>query len=167
MSVTACGTVSPRGHMSPSSTVDFGWFVAFGEHQNFSVFKIELIEIVILWVYFTIPFGFSLFGHFLVIAFQLFILHVWLMITDEGSVPEMRIWSISLIKSDQKWYIHLSRDLNLNLTLWKTHYIELLHFRCSKQFVPQKNKSLLILCVSSISLLRVFIVFRLMQLYLF
>ena len=33
--------------------------------------------------------------HFLVITFQLFILHVWLRITDEGSVPEMRIWSIS------------------------------------------------------------------------
>ena len=25
---------------------------------------------------------------------------VWLRITDEGSVPEMRIWSILLIKSD-------------------------------------------------------------------
>ena len=25
------------------------------------------------------------------------ILHVWLRITDKGSVPEMRIWSISLI----------------------------------------------------------------------
>ena len=52
------------------------------------------IEIVILWVYYTIPFGFSLFRHFLVINFQLFILNVWLMITDEGSLPEMRIWSI-------------------------------------------------------------------------
>ena len=30
-------------------------------------------------------------------TFQLLILHVWLRITDEGSVPEMRIWSISLI----------------------------------------------------------------------
>ena len=40
------------------------------------------------------------FWHFLVIAFQLFILHVWLRITDEGSVPEMCIWSILLIKSD-------------------------------------------------------------------
>ena len=36
-------------------------------------------------------------SHFLVITFQHFILHVWLRITDEGSVPEMRIWSISLI----------------------------------------------------------------------
>ena len=58
---------------------------------------LKLIEIVILWVYHTIPFGFSLFRHFLVITFQFCILHVWLRITDEGSVPEMRIWSISLI----------------------------------------------------------------------
>ena len=34
-------------------------------------------------------------------------------ITDEGSVPEMRIWSILLIKSDLKWCIHLSRSLYL------------------------------------------------------
>ena len=40
---------------------------------------------------------FSLFRHFLVITFQLFILHVWLRIVDEGPVQEMRIWSISLI----------------------------------------------------------------------
>ena len=38
---------------------------------------------------------------------------VWLRITDEGSVPEMRIWSILLIKSDLKWCIHLSRSLFL------------------------------------------------------
>ena len=36
---------------------------------------------------------------------------VWLRITDEGSVPEMRIWSILLIKSDLKWCMHLSRSL--------------------------------------------------------
>ena len=40
---------------------------------------------------------------------------VWLRITDEGSVPEMRIWSILLIKSDQKWCLHLSRSLFLYL----------------------------------------------------
>ena len=37
-----------------------------------------------------------------------------LRITDEGSVPEMRIWSILLIKSFVKWCIHLSRSLFLN-----------------------------------------------------
>ena len=36
---------------------------------------------------------------------------VWLRIADEGLVPEMRIWSILLIKSDLKWCIHLSRSL--------------------------------------------------------
>ena len=30
-----------------------------------------------------------------------------------GSIPEMRIWSILLIKSDLKWCIHLSRSLYL------------------------------------------------------
>ena len=37
--------------------------------------------------------------------------YVWLSITDEGSVPEMRIWSILLIKYDLKWCIHLSRSV--------------------------------------------------------
>ena len=36
---------------------------------------------------------------------------VWIRITDEGSVSEMRIWSILSIKSDLKWCIHLSRSL--------------------------------------------------------
>ena len=46
--------------------------------------------------------------------FTFYILHfVWLKITDEGLVPEMRIWSILLIKSDIKWCIHLSRSFFL------------------------------------------------------
>ena len=45
--------------------------------------------------------------------FNLFNYIVWLKITEEGSVPEMRIWSILLIKSDQKWNIHFSRNLFL------------------------------------------------------
>ena len=76
--------------------------------SKFSVIK--LFEIVILWVYYTIPFGFSLFWHVWDISFQLLKL---LRTTDEGSVPEMRIWSILLIKSDLKWCIHLSRSLFL------------------------------------------------------
>ena len=32
---------------------------------------------------------------------------------DEGSIPEMRMWSILLIKSDLKWCIHLDRSLYL------------------------------------------------------
>ena len=34
-------------------------------------------------------------------------------ITDEGSVPKMRIWAILSIKSDLRWCIHLSRSLFL------------------------------------------------------
>ena len=76
---------------------------------------IKLFEIVILWVYYTIPFGFSLFWHVWDISFQLLKLLLWLRTTDEGSVPEMRIWSILLIKSDLKWCIHLGRSLFLYL----------------------------------------------------
>ena len=36
---------------------------------------LKLIEIVNLWVYYTIPFGFNLFWHHLVITFQRFKLH--------------------------------------------------------------------------------------------
>ena len=55
----------------------------------FSVLK--LIEIVILWVYYNIPFDFTLFRHFLGITFQLLNYFVWLRIPDEGSVPVMRM----------------------------------------------------------------------------
>ena len=60
--------------------------------SNISEFK--LIEIVILSVYYTIPYGFSLFQHFLGITFHLLKYFFWLKITGEGSVPEMCIWSI-------------------------------------------------------------------------
>ena len=79
--------------------------------SKFSLLK--LIEIVILWVYYTIPFGFSFFRHFLALFFNFYNYFLWLRITDEGSIPEMRIWSILLIKSDLKWCIHLSRSLYL------------------------------------------------------
>ena len=38
-------------------------------------------------------------------------------LNDEGSVPEMRIWSILFIKSDLKWCIHLSWSLFLSDSL--------------------------------------------------
>ena len=54
------------------------------------------------------------FRHFWASIFQSCINYpVWLRITDEGSVPEMHIWSILLIKSDLNWCIHLSRSLFL------------------------------------------------------
>ena len=58
---------------------------------------LEFIEIVILWVYCTIPFGFTLFLALLGIDSHISNCFVCLRITDEGSVPEMRIWSILLI----------------------------------------------------------------------
>ena len=97
------------------------WFQAF---HGISFLGISLAypsmaypsKIVILWVYCTIPFGFSLIWHFWAIIFKVWNHFVWLRITDEGSLPEMRIWSISLIKSDLKGCIHLSRSL---FSYWK------------------------------------------------
>ena len=59
---------------------------------------------------FTIP---SPFGH----HFSTFETTVFLRITDEGSVPEMRIWSILLIKSDIKWCVHFIRSIFIYLFL--------------------------------------------------
>ena len=73
----------------------------------------RLNGIVILLFYYTIPFGFTLFRHIWVIIFNFWNYFVWLRITDEGSLSEMGIWSILLIKSDLKWCIHLSRSLFL------------------------------------------------------
>ena len=63
--------------------------------------------------FYTIPFGFSLFRNFRVNIFYFRNHFVWLRITYEGSLPEMRIWFILLIKSELKWCIHLSRSLFL------------------------------------------------------
>ena len=39
---------------------------------------------------------------------------ILLRFTDEGFVPEMRIWSILLMKSDLKWCIHIDLFLYFN-----------------------------------------------------
>ena len=124
-----------RGHMKPSSTFDFSWFVAFWEHQNFTYWNSNFVDLL-----HGIPFGYSFFWYFCDISFQLlkllcldknhwwgfctrnahmvhivneirfkmvytlisififqlFSYFVWLRITDNGSVLEMRIWSILL-----------------------------------------------------------------------
>ena len=64
-----------------------------------------------LWVSYTFPCSFSLFRYFGGTIFNFLNYFVWLRITDEGSVPEMRIWSVLLIKSDLKLCIHFSRSL--------------------------------------------------------
>ena len=68
-----------------------------------------------MWVYYTIPFGFNLFWHFLASLCNFWSYYVWLRITDEGSIPEMRIWSILLITSVLKWCMYLSKSRFLNL----------------------------------------------------
>ena len=100
---------SPRAHVA----MLYGLLRLIRSVWESKFLVIKLTEIVILWVYYTIPFGFSLIWHFLGITFHLLNYFVWLRITDEGSVPEMRIWSILLIKFDLKWCIHLSRSLFL------------------------------------------------------
>ena len=72
------------------------------------------------------PFGFSLLRHFLAFTFKLLIHFVWLRITDDGLVPEMRIWSILVIKSDIKWCIHFRRSL-------------LLYYHCPRLMPYEKN----------------------------
>ena len=63
--------------------------------------------------YYTVRFGFSLFWHFSTSLSNFS--NYFKRITDEGSVPEMRICSCyyNEIKSDLKWCIHLSRSLYL------------------------------------------------------
>ena len=86
--------------------------------KNFTPSSRTSVYTLDLWVYYTIPFDISLFWHVWDISFQLLKLLLWLRTTDEGSVPEMRIWSILLIKSDLKWCIHLGRSLFVYLW-WK------------------------------------------------
>ena len=58
---------------------------------------------------FTIPYDFSLIWRLFDITFELLNVFVMLRIADEGSVPEMRIWSKLIILSDIKWCMHLNR----------------------------------------------------------
>ena len=98
-----------------------------------------MIKIVIVRVYYTIRFYFSLFCHFWA-SFIIFLNYiVWLRITDEGSVPEMSMWSIVLIKYDLKWWLHLSRSLFL---YWRA-YLNVSALKYLETF----NRE--ILCISS------------------
>ena len=106
--------------------------------SKFSVSK--LLEIVILWVYYTIPFGLRLFRYFRDIIFNFRNHFVWLRITDEGSLPEMRIWSILSIKSDLKWCIHLSRSLFLYL---KQNYLRNVKEKKEEIWISFMTKTLL------------------------
>ena len=90
-----------------------------------------MFEIVIFGVSYTIPFGFSLFLHVSGISFQLLKLLLWQRTTDEGSVPEMRIWSILLINSDLKW-CKILVEVSFNISRSVESYFSSL-FRIVKQ----------------------------------
>ena len=94
VSVTAGGPWVPEDTCSQvlrSTSVD-SWRL---RASKFPVLK--LMEIVILWVYYTIPFGLSLVLALSDNYFNFWNNFVLLRITDEGSLPEMSIWSILLI----------------------------------------------------------------------
>ena len=91
--------------------------------SKFSVLKL----INFLWVDYIIPFCFTdTFGTLLLNFWNYFVRR---RITDEGLVPEIRIWSTLLIKSELKWCIRLRRRLFLyskrfgliNHTLFRVH----------------------------------------------
>ena len=70
---------------------------------------------VIWWVNYTIPFCFTLFWHIWGISFQLFKTTLFrLRISGESSVPEMRTWSILLIKPGLEWCKDLIRSIFCN-----------------------------------------------------
>ena len=74
--------------------------------SKFSVLK--SIEIVILRIYYmTSLLASASFVTFVTSLLNFLNYFVWQRISDEGSVHEMRIWSILLMKSDLRWYIHL------------------------------------------------------------
>ena len=75
------------------------------------------------WVYYTIPFGFSLFWHFRVSVFYFWKHSVWRRVTDEGSLPTMRIWSILLIKSELKRCMYPQRSLFIFLLYFTFNYL--------------------------------------------
>ena len=104
--------VSPKAHVA-KFYVRLHLIRSVLRASKFSVLK--FIEIVILWIYYMVSlFASASIGTFVTSLFNFLNYYVWLIITDEGSVPEMRIWSILLMKSDIKWSIHLDLFLYFN-----------------------------------------------------
>ena len=82
-----------------------------GVPESMNVFRVKIDFNWMLWVNYTIPFGFNIICNLRTYFSNCWNEVVFLRITDEGSVPEIRLWFILLIKSDLKWCIHLSRSL--------------------------------------------------------
>ena len=72
----------------------------------------------VTWVYYTTPFGFTLFWHFWTSLFDFLNYCVWLKITEEVSGPEIRIWSILLIQSGLKWFKQVDVSFHIKTTWW-------------------------------------------------
>ena len=104
--------VSPRAHVA-KFYVRLQLIRSVLRASTFPVLK--FIEIVILWIYYMASLLASAsFGTFVTSLFNFLNYFVGLRITDEGSVTEMRIWSILFMKSDLKWCIHLDLYLYFN-----------------------------------------------------
>ena len=93
----------------------YGWLRLIRSVWRASKFSfLKFIEIVILWVYYTIPFGFSLFWDFLVVTSQVFNLcfaqdHWWVLSSRNAYMVNI----VNLIGF--KCCINLRRSLYLNL----------------------------------------------------
>ena len=70
------------------------------------------------------------FGTFVTSLFNFLNYFVWLKITEESSVHEMRIWSILLMKSDLKWCMHL------DLFLYFNHFTHLVNVTAGGPEIP-------------------------------
>ena len=129
VSVTAGGPeFSPRAHVA-KFYVRLHLIRSVLRASKFSVLK--FIEIVILWIYnMASLLASASFGTFVRSLFNFLNYFVWLRITDEGSVTEMRIWSILLMKSDLKWCIHL------DLFLYFNHFTHLVSVTAGGQESP-------------------------------
>ena len=75
------------------------------------------VETIFTWVCHVFGLWISNIPRYFILLFNFWNYFVWLRITDEGSVPEMRIWSILLIKSDLKLCKHSSKSIFLYL-IW-------------------------------------------------
>ena len=77
------------------------------------VFSVKLIKIVVV----TVLFGFSLFRHFLDSLLNFLNNFIWLMIFDEGSIPEMHIRGLSGTFADTV-HTRANPSNNMNLVLF-------------------------------------------------
>ena len=107
VSVTAGGPESPRGHAHVAKFYGrLRLILSVLRASKFTV--LNWLKLQFCWFITPSLLALACFGTFWTSILNFLNYFVCLRITDEGSVPEMRIWSILLIKSDLKWCIHAS-----------------------------------------------------------